>query len=311
MKKLMTISIVIPAYNSSQSLIDLVNIIEQLRINEKFEICEVIFVDDASTDSKTFSTIVELADQFKWVKGIRLSRNFGQYAATICGLNHSTGDYVVTMDDDLQHHPSDIKNLLERSNHDVVIGYRRNRKSPFLDRFTSLIRNHFDTILLGKPPKTEMSAFRLIKRYVVDEICKMQNINPYLNALILYVTKDIVNVDVHHFPRSYGKSGYSITKRLALFSHLFFGNSGVFMRFLRDAGIIVFTISFILAIVVVAKKLFLGVGVTGWTSIMLIILFFGSLQMIAISLIAEFLQRMFTQVESKKIFIEREKINIS
>ncbi len=308
-KSLPAISVVIPVYNSAESLKTIVYELDKLNQTAPFRITEVIFVDDASKNPATFPAITRLSEEFNWVKGIKLSRNFGQYAATLCGFRYASGEYVVTMDDDMQHHPADIIRLFQKSGHDVVIGLRMNRKSPLAERLTSQIRNYFDTFLLGKPKGVEMSAFRLMKRYVVDEVCAMNSIKPYMNALILYVTRDVCNVHVHHYSRMDGNSGYSFVKRLRVFSHLIFGNSAILMRILRMIGVSIFLISVLIAALLIVKKMIWGTGVTGWTSTMLAIIGFGSLQLVATSLIGEYLQRMFPQTESKKVFIIRDEVN--
>ncbi len=304
-----TLSVVIPVYNSAESLRTIVHELDKLNPTAPFRITEVIFVDDASKNPATFRAIRRLSEEFYWVKGIKLSRNFGQYAATLCGFRYASGEYVVTMDDDMQHHPADIVTLFQQSEHDVVIGLRKNRKSPVAERLTSQIRNYFDTFLLGKPKGVEMSAFRLMKRYVVDEVCAMHSIKPYMNALILYVTRDVCNVNIPHYSRMEGNSGYSFFKRLRIFSHLVFGNSTLLMRILRMIGVSIFLISVVIAALLIVKKMIWGTGVTGWTSTMLAIIGFGSLQLVATSLIGEYLQRMFPQTESKKVFIIRDEVN--
>lgn len=308
-ESLASISVVIPVYNSAESLRTIVHELEKLNQTAPFRITEVIFVDDASKNPATFPAITRLSEEFNWVKGIKLSRNFGQYAATLCGFRYTSGDYVVTMDDDMQHHPADIATLFQKSGHDVVIGLRTNRKSSFTDLLTSQIRNYFDTFLLGKPKGVEMSAFRLMKRYVVDEVCAMHSIKPYMNALILYVTRDVCNVNIPHYSRMEGNSGYSLIKRLRIFSHLVFGNSTLLMRILRMIGVSIFLFSVLIAALLIVKKMFWGTSVTGWTSTMLAIIGFGSLQLVATSLIGEYLQRMFPQTESKKVFIIRDEVN--
>src|SRR5687767_5500472 len=162
----MLISIVIPVYNST--------VLEEVtrHINAVFanrpEEHEIIFIDDFSTSADVWPTLTRLAEEHQSVRAIQLTRNFGQHAATLCGLKESRGDLVITMDDDLQHSPEEIPRFLSLKDFDIVLAQFKNKQHNLFKRLTSRIKGVFDQIIVNKPKKLHLSSYRMLSRIVVD-----------------------------------------------------------------------------------------------------------------------------------------------
>lgn len=305
-----SISVIIPVYNSDKSLKQLVGAFEEEQKNGFLLIAELIFVNDGSKNPKTWETLKYLCKAHHWVKAINLSRNFGQQAATICGLSLARGTFIATMDDDMQHHPKYLKEFIALSEHDAIIGKLKKRKSSIIDKATTWCKNYFDHLILGKPKNLRLSSFRLMKREVVEKMLEVRSVKPFLPALLFYITKDVVNLEFEHELRAEGRSNYTIGKRLKLFSHIIIDNSSIMLKLLMKLAFAVLFLSIIVIIILVVQRLYFGKGLTGWTSTIISIIFMGSLNLLAISIVGEYLSRIFPIVERKPPFVIKESINI-
>ena len=223
---------VIPVYNSEKSLMELTDRISGVLKGHDYE---VILVDDASTDS-SFEVIRELRG-FP-LTAVRLTRNFGQQNAIKCGLEYAAKDYVITMDDDLQHRPEDILSLVELCHgHDVVYGIYDMKRYRGFRNFGSWFVNHIFNTVLNKPENIRISSFRCMKREVVDRIRKNRKSFVYLSAMILGETRDIANVRVGHNERKYGKSNYNYVKLVSTVIRLYvyYSNNRFTNLFMKDS----------------------------------------------------------------------------
>jgi glycosyltransferase involved in cell wall biosynthesis len=302
-------SIVIPCYKSTSTLVELSSRIKEVyrKINKTYEI---IFINDGSPDISTWNTLKNLSSKDSNVVLINLTRNFGQQSATMCGFRYCKGEYVITMDDDLQHEPESISILIGQNHHDIVIARLRNRQDHFLRQITSRIKSYFDYIVLGKPKNIRLSPFRLFRKEVIDNILKMKSPSPFIPALMFYVTKDVVNVDVEHKSREIGKSNYTLIKRIKLFSLIVINNSSLILKLVGYVGIISAMSSFILISYFLIAKWFFTAPPLGWTSILSSILFFGGLCLFSIGIVGEYLIRIIPVVENKQPFIVKEIIGL-
>lgn len=298
-------SVVVPCYNSARSLPPLVNGFVQV-FEEIGATYEILLVNDGSPDPETWKTIKVVAESNRFVFGLNLYKNVGQQSATLCGFSRSVGEYVITVDDDLQHNPKDLPKLLEKSDHDIVIAQLTDRKDGFFNRLTSSVKSYFDHIVLGKPKNIRLSSYRLIKRDVLDEMLKVRTPSPFVPALMFYVTRDVVNVDVRHENRFDGHTNYTFRSRLRLFSLIIINNSSVVLKWIGYLGIFALVMSLSLMIYYLVAKLFFTTPPKGWTSLFSAILFFGGLSLFGIGLIGEYVIRMIPIIENKKAFIVRE-----
>ena len=205
-------SVIVPVFNSSESLKDVTHRITQVLGEKLGESFEIILVDDGSENSETWPTMLQLAQSNKHVRTIQLMKNFGKHAAVLCGMAHSRGRHVFTIDDDLQHAPEDFPAFIAQKHHDVVIGVpARKHHSPF-KRTISRIKDWFEWILLAKPRHIRTGPFKLFRSSITQAMVGMKTSHPSISALMLHCTRDIVTVEISHFPRKYGTSSFSAAK---------------------------------------------------------------------------------------------------
>jgi len=297
------VSVVIPVYNSP-ALELLAGKIEAV-FRDDPERYEIIFVDDASSDPGVWPLLERLAHERRNVRSIQLTRNFGQQAATLCGLRDARGELVITLDDDLQHDPGDIPLLLARAEHDIVIGQFVHPEHPFVRRIFSRMKSIFDRIIIGKPKDLRLSSFRLLRRTVVDGVLSIRTPNPFLPALMFHVSKDVVGVPVRHAPRHSGRSGYTAGKLLRLFSNLIINNSSILLRFAAYAGMVFALISFGFAGHVIYRKLVHRVSVQGWASLLAALLLIGGLLLFSVGIVGEYLIRIMESSEARPTYFVR------
>ena len=301
-------SIIIPVYNSEESLYKLCESIELLFKKTPHSFFEIIFIHDNSSNPETIKHLKILSNKYTFLKVINFTKNFGQQAATYCGLQHSKGDYIITMDDDFQHNPEDIFKLLEKKQHDVVLGKFKARSDSKLVMITSKIKAYFDYLIINKPKNITASPYRLIKRNIVNSILKINTSSPSILALIFYVTQDVVNVNVSHHKAIGRNSNYNFNKRLKLFFNLLIFNSSFLLKVIGYIGSVTFILSFILGGYFIFKKTMFGVPL-GYTSIIVSILFIGGLNLLGISVLGEYFVRLLNNSEQKPPYVIRDIIN--
>ncbi|MEC9489941.1 MAG: glycosyltransferase family 2 protein [Halanaerobiales bacterium] len=228
------ISIVIPVYNGENSLVELYSGIKKTAAANKLEF-ELILVDDHSSD-QSYQEILKLHNQDSRVKGIRLAQNFGQQNAIFCGFNYAVGDYIITMDDDLQHRPEDISLLYQKikESYDVVYAIPEERTYSFYRRLGSKLTNCLFNLITPKKGKTGVSSFRIITEEMLEKITDTDKSFIYLSAIILKEEPEIANIYTRQEQRKYGQSNYNFLKLLKLFLKLYIYYGKLpFLKYLR------------------------------------------------------------------------------
>ncbi len=287
MKKL---SIVIPVYNGALTISTLVE--EVFKVITTYEL-EIILVNDGSKDNS--EDVCEKLAAAKKVKFISLRKNFGEHNAVMCGLNYSTGDYVAIIDDDFQNPPNEILNLVTEAEKgfDVVYSKYKIKNHHFFRNIGSKINDFVATSLLSKPKNLYLSSFKVIRKEVVDEIIKYRGPFPYIDGLLLRVTRNISSVFVEHNARQEGKSNYTFQKLLSLYFNMFFNFSIKPLRIFTISGAIIFLIGILLSIYF-AIDLMLHPNIpAGWTSVIVAILTFSGFQTMFIGLLGEYLGKQY------------------
>jgi glycosyltransferase involved in cell wall biosynthesis len=302
----MLLSIVIPVYKSSVTLIELAKRIDRVVWDRSDTDYEIIFVNDSPFWDKTSTILKGLAEENSKVITIELMKNFGQQPATLCGIEHAIGDFIVTMDDDLQHAPEDIPKLLEECSHDVVIARFHSKKHSLFKRALSSLKGYFDQIILGKPSSIVLSPFRLIQTPVAKLMLNRNTPYPFIPALLFEITHDVVNVDVDHHPRAEGSGNYTFTKMFGVFSNLIINNSSLMLRLLGYVGSTIALIAFTLAISIIVRKLAFDIAIIGWASVFTAILFFGGMTLLTLGIVGEYLVRIIATTEKRPTFYVRE-----
>lgn len=212
---------------------------------------------------------------------------------------------MFTMDDDLQHQPSDLPKFIKMKEHDVIVGIYAQRHHSWFKRLTSRIKAWFDHILLGKPKNLTLGPYRMHKAIVVKRILSIHTPYPFMPALMFYVTRDIATVPIQHSPRQYGHSDYTTLRRMRTFSNLLINNSSFLLRVTSAIGIGVAVISFLISIYFFIKNLPYGIPMPGWTSLMVVILVTNGLILFAIGVVGEYLLRIAQGIEQRPPYIVR------
>jgi glycosyltransferase involved in cell wall biosynthesis len=308
MDKNISYSIVIPVYNSTQSLQELAGRIDMVFRSEVKDSYEIIFVDDASSNKETWKVLEQLSKQHENIRCIQLMRNFGKQGAMMCGFMEVKGNYVITMDDDLQHLPEDIPLLITGKEHDIVMGNFGNKKHSLFKKMLSSLNSWLEEKLINKPKHIRNTPFKLINGEVIKLICNIKTSHPYVPALLFFATRDIVMVDVSHMNRMYESSGFTPKKMYRTFSNMLFNNSSLLLQLIAIAGIGISFISFGFGCYFLYKKIFIGIGVPGWASLMIMLLFIGGLILFSIGVVGEYLIRIINGIENKPAFFIRRKI---
>ena len=258
---------------------------------------ELIMVDDGSTDG-SYEVLRQLRAGDERVKLIQFGHNHGQHHAVLCGLQHSRGDAVITLDDDLQNPPEEIPRFLEAlaQGHHIVIGrIAEKKKHSWFRNFGSRSVQSLTSVILDKPKQLRFTSYRGLSRQAVDAISAYKGVHPYLPALMLGAvpTASIVNIDVRHDPRHHGKSTYSFRKLVKLSSYLLINHSFIPLRAMIYWGMLVSLGSLAFAIYVVLRAL-LGhhTGVLGWPSLAVLISFFSGNILLALGVLGEYIGRL-------------------
>lgn len=302
-------SVVVPCYNSENSINELAFRIKKIFIEKIKESYEIIFVDDCSPNPNTWKTIEDLTQLNQEIRAFRLTRNFGKPGALMCGYQYSRGGYVIIMDDDLQHMPEDIPFLIEKKEHDIVMARFKRKRQNGISRFGSWLWNWLMYLLIDKPKNIYISPFNLVNRSVINALIKIKSPRPMIGALYLHITKDIIMVDVHHMQREFGKSGFTFIKRLSQFSNLVINNSSILLRAVAHFGILISVLSVIGTIWLILRWYIYGNILPGWTSLMVVVVFLGGLTLFSIGIIGEYLYRILNGLEGRPSFIVGKKID--
>lgn len=306
----MLISVIIPCYNSEKTILEVVEkTIKQFK-EDGLEQYEFVLVNDYSIDN-TFEKIKDLCCKYKFVKGINLTKNFGQHNALMAALNYAKGDIIIGMDDDLQTHPSQIPILLEKlqEGYDLVYGKYPEKKHGFFRNLGSKFNDFTVRKLLGKPKGLKACSFWAAKKLVRDEIIKSKNYNVHLQGLFLRTTRNICNVEIEHFERKVGHSGYNLKKLIKLWAGCI-NFSIIPLRVSLIVGAGFSTIGFLGAIIVIIRKLLYHNLQIGWTSIMCALFIFFGIVLLVLGVIGEYIGRIFLCVNQEPQFVIEEKINL-
>lgn len=303
-------SIVVPVYNSENTLEELYTRIKHVFEHTLQQDFELIFVDDSSRDH-SFSVMEQLHAKDSRVKIIQLAKNFGQPSAVLCGFSHVSGDFVVTLDDDLQHPPEEIPKMVkvmqERDDVDVILAKYENRKHGPIRRFGTLIAKIATSQMMSNANDLDMTSFRLIRRFVVDAVLQMNIHLPQIGNLLLQVSNRIINVPVAHDTRKFGRSNYTFRR---LFNDLIYDittHSALPLIIVRNIGIGSFIVSILLGIYYLMRYFIFGISVEGFTTLVLLVLAYNGLILLSIGILGQYLMYVLNEAKKTPNFIIRKK----
>ena len=305
----MKVSFVIPCYRSERTIEAVAAEIARTMETIPEHSWELILVNDCSPDN-TFSVIRALAEQDGRITAIDLAKNFGQHAALMCGMRHSTGDAVVCLDDDGQTPADEVGKLLEKidAGYDVVYASYEEKQESGFRRFGSEVNRRMTEIMLSKPKELELTSYFAARRYIVDEMLRYEHCYPYVMGLVLRSTKRICNVPVRHRPRESGASGYTLSKLLGLWMNGFTSFSVKPLRIATYAGAVTALLGFVYALAAVIRYFTVHLAPQGWTTTTVLLLIVGGLNLLMLGLVGEYVGRVFMCVNATPQYVEREVI---
>lgn len=299
------LSIVVPVYRSALILPQLV---EQIHAEMRKEGLdgnfELLLINDDSPDN-SWQVIRALAATHSFIKGISLRRNFGQHNAIMAGLNHVSGEFVVLMDDDLQHPPHAIGDMVRALSEGFDVCYTNylNRQHAAWKKLGSRFNDWVATHLLGKPKGLYLSSFKGLRKEIVREVIRYDGPYAYVDGLILDVTRSITAIDIEHQERHEGKGNFNLRRSISLWLKMATSFSVLPLRLATYAGFALAALSLVMIIFIVAQKFLHPEFPRGWASLIATILLIGGIQTLCIGMIGEYLGRTYLKLNHKPQFV--------
>ncbi len=299
------ICVLIPVYNSEKTIYDLCSSLMKVfadKMNFK-----LVLVNDGSRDNSA-QVCKQLYREYPGlVTYVELARNFGEHNALMAGLYHVTGDYCIMMDDDLQNPPEEARKLIGEilKGYDVVYTDYQDRQDPLLRKLGSYLNDMVAGIVLKKPAGLYLSSFKIINRFLINEIIKYDGQSPYIDGIILRSTNRIGSVEVNHLSRRHGQSGYTLAKLVSLWSSMALNFSLIPLRIIGLLGVLLTSGSLAFA----AHRRFFDPPFDPLTDlewVMVVQLFLIGLLFFGIALLAEYVGRMYLFINRQPQYIVRE-----
>jgi len=294
-------SVVIPVFNSEKIVGETVD-----RTVEFFKKAgwryEIVLVNDGSED-RSWDVLSAKAAGDRNVTAIDLLKNYGQHTAVFCGLKHATGDFVLTIDDDLQNPPGEMVHLVAKvlEGYDVVYGRFRQKRHAFYRRAGSWLVTRLNRRVFHQPVDLDVTNFRIMRREVVDRIVAYRTSFPYINGLSLMFSSKRANVWVEHKPREAGRSNYGWMRLFALVARIMFNYSAFPLHVISLTGFGVASCAFLAGFWFLLKAMFFGTSVTGWASIVVLVSFLGGVNIVVVSMVGEYLIRLVRQSSESNV----------
>lgn len=304
------LSIVSPEYRGEKMIHELITRI-QASVSAITEDYEIILVNDGSPDN-TWAVIEQEAKADKRVKGLNLSRNFGQHYAITAGLSYASGEWIVVMDCDLQDRPEEIPNLYAKAQegYDIVLAKRMHRRDTWLKRLSSSVFNGFYSWMSGMKKDKSIGNYGIYRNIVIAEFNRMPEYARSFGTLLSYLGFKTTTIEVEHAARKEGNSSYSLRKLLKLTFDVIISNSNKPLRMAVSFGFIMSLVSFILALYNVIAKLVGIISLQGFTTTIFSIWFVGGLLLSVLGIIGLYIGKIFDQVKGRQLFIVRNSVNI-
>ena len=288
------LSLVIPVYNGSRTIRAVIETIQRVFASRSFEI---ILVNDGSEDDSEIvcTTLVEASPRV--VTLVQLSRNFGEHSAVLAGLSQARGEYAAVLDDDGQHPPEEVVRMLEelkQKNYDVVYGHYIEKQHSWFRNAGSRFNDRIATLMLGKPKDLYLSSFKVMNRFLVNEIIKYRGPYPYTDGLIYRTTRRIGQIPVEHRANTTGPSRYTFRKLLGLWLNMFLNFSIGPLRLSVYVGLFTSCLSIFILVWILIDKIWITPNLTlGIPTVLGSIVFFSGIQLMILGLIGEYLGRLY------------------
>ena len=300
-----TVSVVVPVYNSEQSLPELVSRLAGA-LPEVASRYEVILVNDGSRDS-SWEVIQSLSTEHGWVHGIDMLRNYGQHNALLCGVRAAEHDIVVTMDDDLQHPPEELGKLLDKldEGYDVVYGVAADLPHELWRNLASRITKLVLQSVMGAETAKKVSAWRAFRTPLRQAFANYRSPFPSLDVLLTWGTTSFGSAEVRHDTRRWGKSNYTFRKLITHAVNMMTGFSVLPLQLASLTGFFFTLFGIGVLAYVVGRYLIEGTNVPGFPFLASVIAIFSGAQLFAIGIIGEYLARMHFRMMDRPTYAVR------
>ena len=308
------LSFVIPCYRSEKTIEKVIGEIRETVSERSGYDYEVIAVNDCSPDG-VYEVLKKLAADDGKIKVVNLAKNMGKHSAVMAGYSFVSGEYIVNLDDDLQSPVNRLWDLMEPIEADecdvATAGYTRKKESAW-KRLGSRANFLISEMMLDKPKGLKFEDFSVIKRFVIEEVIKYRNPFPFLEGLVLRVTKRIKSVPMDQRERGdENATGFTFWKSLSLFANGFTNFSVKPLRSALIIGFLFAILGFAFGLFIIIRKIIYPETAVGWSSIMSVILFSSGMIMLLLGVIGEYVGRIFICINESPQYVVRNTINIS
>ena len=288
----MNCSVVIPVYRGEATVEPLVERLGKV-LPSAAEQFEVLLVNDGSPDD-SWAAIGRLASRYPWVRGLRLTRNYGQENATLCGILESSFSVIATMDDDLQHSPEDLPRLLAKldQDYDVVYGVARIRQQVWWKRLLSAAVKRVISLSVGIPEIRGMSTFKAFRGEIRETYASIGGPDVTVDVLLSWMFSRFATVEIEESPRTEGVSNYNLMKLIRVALRILTNYTTIPLRLASLLGFL-FTFFGFLVFVYVLAVYFTEGSIPGFSFLASVLTIFSGVQLFALGIIGEYLARVF------------------
>ncbi len=303
-----SLSIVIPVYNSERTIGPLCQAIMGLYAGAYR--LDIILVNDGSRDDSDAVCRRLHAEHPDRIAYIKLARNFGEHNAVMAGLHHATGDFCVIMDDDFQNPPGEVARLVREmgKGYDVVYASYAVKNDGFFRNLGSRLHNRMADIVLKKPVGLYLSSFKILNRFLVREIVGYTGPTPYLDAIVLRSTQNIGVIQLEHGKRAASESGYTLRKLFTLWGNMIFSFSLVPLRIIGLVGFCVTLFGLVYGGIKAFDQTGLPMALSNYETLMSANLVFRGLVLMAMSIVGEYIGRIYQSLAKEPQFVVRERL---
>jgi len=305
---LIGLSVVIPVYNSRESLPLLIARLEPV-LRTVAQQYELILVNDGSRDG-SWDVVRDLTEAHPWIRGLDLMRNYGQHNALLCGLRDAQHDIIVTMDDDLQHPPEEIPVLIAKLSEgfDVVYGTPKSHPHSFGRNLASRLTKFALQGTMGAETARSVSAFRILRKRVCLAFTQYRNTFVSIDVLLTWGTQRFAAVPVRHEPRVAGVSNYTVAKLTRHALNMITGYSTVPLQLASMIGFAFTIFGVVILVYVLVRYVASGGSIPGFPFLASIIAIFSGAQLFALGILGEYLARIHTRTMDRPSYVVRESV---
>jgi len=304
----MVYSVVIPVYNSEKIVAKTIQAVVSFFETNGLEY-QLILVNDNSKDG-SWEVIAGQAEKNKKIVAINLFKNYGQHSAIFHGFKYVKGDYVITLDDDLQNPPSEMIHLIKKAaeGYDLVFGKFRQKQHHPVRKLGTKVVGYLNKKIFNKPDDITLTNFRIIKRDIIEKVIGFRTGYPYIPGLVLMFASKIANVEVEHHKRAVGESNYTVGKILQLIGRILFNYSSFPLRIASLLGFFIAFLSFIAGFGYIINNIISGTSVQGWTTLVVLISFLGGFIILMLGMVGEYLVRIMNEQSNRNFIYEKGRV---